>query len=121
AAQEARSPNTLGDMLTILNEVDPTRLKAQIAADGDRIELIDISADNGGNFSVSSFGDGHAAEDLGIAVSTSGDSIESGRYVGGLKSRLISSLNGGKGFDLGSVKITDRSGSSATIDLSGAE
>ncbi|MCC9607662.1 flagellar filament capping protein FliD [Blastopirellula sp. JC732] len=121
AAREERSPQSLGDLLTIFNEVDPTRLQAQISADGDRIELIDLSTDNGGSFSVSSFGDGHAAEDLGIAFSTASDTISSGRYIGGLNSKLISSLNGGKGFDLGSIKITDRSGATATIDLSGAE
>lgn len=121
AAREERSPQTLGDLLTILNEVDPTRLQAQISADGDHIELIDLSTDQGGSFSVSSFGDGHAAEDLGIAVSTTGDTISSGRYIGGLNSKLISSLNGGQGFNIGSVKVTDRTGATATLDLSGAE
>ncbi|EAQ82421.1 flagellar filament capping protein FliD [Blastopirellula marina] len=121
ASREERSPQTLGDLLTIFNEIDPTRLQAQISSDGDRIELIDLSTDNGGSFSVSSFGDGHAAEDLGIALSTTSDTISSGRYIGGLNSKLISSLNGGQGLDLGEVKVTDRSGASATIDLSSAE
>jgi flagellar hook-associated protein 2 len=33
---------------------------------------------------------------------------------------LISSLNGGQGLPLGQISITDRSGNSATVDLSGA-
>ncbi|TWT33318.1 flagellar filament capping protein FliD [Blastopirellula retiformator] len=121
AAREERSPQTLGDLLTIFNEIDPTRLQAQLSADGDHIELIDLSTDLGGSFSVSSIGDGHAAEDLGIALSTTSDTISSGRYIGGLNSKLISSLNGGQGFTIGSIDVTDRSGATATIDLSSAE
>lgn len=73
-------------------------------------------------FSVASSSGSSAAEDLGIAGSSSGGSISGGRIMGGMKTVLLSSLNGGKGYgELGVIALTDRSGDSDTVDLSGSK
>ena len=64
---------TLGDVLTALNEANPTKLSAAIAADGNRIELTDltpgagapvIEADNVSKW----FGDVGAVSDVSFAI-----------------------------------------------------
>jgi len=113
---------TVADLLQKLNEADPARLSAAISASGDRIELTDLTTDSGGTFAVSSLYGGTAAEDLGLTGTASGDTFTSGRLLSGLSGPLLSSLNGGAGLDtLGTLSLTDRSGASDTVDLSGAE
>ncbi|MBI1248301.1 flagellar filament capping protein FliD [bacterium] len=121
AATEKSEPQTVGELIDKINAADPTKLRAQLSADGDHIELVDLTSDNGGTFSVSSINNSGTAEDLGFSSSVGG-TITSGRLQAGLKTTLLSSLNGGKGLGtLGSISITDRSGASATIDLSSAD
>lgn len=112
---------TLGDVLDTINAADPARLKAELSADGDRIVLTDLTA-GGGTFAVTSTADGTVAEDLGLTGTASGGVITGGRLLGGLRSSLLQSLNGGQGLGaLGSLELTDRSGATATVDLSAAE
>jgi flagellar hook-associated protein 2 len=120
-AEGARQEQTLGDLLQTLNEADPARLRAEISADGDRIVLTDLTA-GGGSFTVASALGGSLAEDLGLAGSTSDSTLASRRLQGGLATTLLSSLSGGSGLgQLGAIQLTDRSGASATVDLSAAE
>jgi len=112
---------TVGDLLETLNAADPARLQAQLSADGERIELIDLTS-GGGNFSVESLFGGSLAEELGLASSTTGSTLSGVRLLGGLNTTLLRSLNGGQGFaPLGAIDITDRSGATASVDLSSAE
>ena len=121
-AVQASEAATLGDILQRLNEADPARLQAQISAAGDRIELIDLTVDSGGTFAVTSLPGSEAAEDLGLTGAAVGGLLTSRRLQGGLKSPLLSSLQGGSGFGgLGQLDLTDRSGASATVDLSPAQ
>ncbi|MBX3415419.1 MAG: flagellar filament capping protein FliD [Pirellulales bacterium] len=113
---------TLGEVLAVLNAADPARLRAEIAPDGDRILLTDLTADNGGTFEVVSLNGSKAAEDLGLAAAASSDTITGGRLFAGFNTALLRNLNGGKGLGtLGTLSLTDRSGASATVDLSTAE
>ena len=111
---------SLGDVLDTINAADETKLTAAISADGDHIELTDLTS-GAETFAVSSVGGGTAAEDLGLTSSASGGVITSSRLVAGLKTSLVSSLKGGQLDALGSIQITDRSGATDTVDLSGAE
>jgi flagellar hook-associated protein 2 len=121
AAAAAGSESTLGDIINTINAAAPTRLKAQLSASGDRIELVDLTA-GGGTFSVASANGGTTAEDLGIAGSTTSSTISSRRLQAGLSTTLLRSLKGGQGLGtLGSLNITDRTGNSASIDLSSTE
>ena len=117
----ARQEQTLGDLLTTLNEADPTKLRAAISADGDRIILTDLTS-GGGSFSVASAAGGSLAEDLGLTGAASGGTITSTRLQGGLATTLLSSLAGGDGLgSLGVIQLTDRAGATASVDLSSAE
>ncbi|HEY2415950.1 MAG TPA: flagellar filament capping protein FliD [Pirellulaceae bacterium] len=114
-------PKTLGDVLNRLNTVEPTKLKAQISADGKRIELTDLTS-GGGNFTVADSAGGSVATELGLAGTTAGNTLSGSRIVSGLATTLISSLNGGAGLGtLGAINLTDRSGATASVNLAGAD
>ena len=117
-----RTEKTLGELLTTINEADPTRLHADISPDGDRIVLTDLTSDTGGTFAVSNTTGGSLAEDLGLTGTATGGTLTSGRLRGGLQAPLLRTLNGGKGLGtLGEIDLTDRSGATATINLASAE
>jgi flagellar hook-associated protein 2 len=73
---------------------------------------------SGAALTVADFGDSRAATDLGIVGS--GATVAGGAVLAGLNTILISSLNGGQGFTLGTIKVTNAAGVSADVDLSGA-
>lgn len=115
-------PRTLGDIIERINAVDPARLQAAISSDGKRIELTDLTTDGGGTFAVSSSVGGQAAEELGLSVSASGDTITGRRLIAGLKTTLLGTLGGGDGLGaLGQLNLTDRSGATASVNLAAAE
>ena len=116
------SESTLGDLLDTINAADPTRLQARISADGDRLELIDLTVDAGGTFSVSSLYSGTTAKDLGLDVSSTSGTFVGRRIQGGLGTVLLTSLGGSNGLgELGQLNLQDRLGNSATVDLAGLE
>lgn len=113
--------STLGEVIDTINAADPARLSAAIAADGNRIELTDLTS-GGSAFTIESVGTGTAAEDLGLTETASGGVITGGRLLSGLADTLIASLNGGQGYDLTTIDIVDRAGNpSVAVDLSSAE
>lgn len=113
---------TLGDVLATLNAADPARLRAAIAADGSRIELTDLTVDTGGTFAVVNVNSSRAADDLGVNGDASAGTIAGRRIFAGLKTSLLANLKGGDGLGaLGLLNLTDRSGASASVDLSLAE
>jgi len=122
AEQFESQPETLGDLIDKINATAPTKVRAQLSANGDQIELVDLTSDNGSTFSVESINNSSTAEDLGLTGAAVGNTISSTKLQSGLKTTLLSSLGGGNGLGtLGSISISDRSGANATIDLSGSE
>ncbi len=112
---------TLGDVVTKISEASPTKLSATIAADGNRLELTDLTV-GGSTFSVTNIGNGNAADDLGLTTVASGDTIIGRRLAAGLRDTLLSSLKGGQGLGtLGSINITNRNNVTSNVDLSSAE
>jgi len=112
---------TLADVREVVNSAAPGKLQMEIAADGDRLVLTDLT-EGGGSFQVQALYDSEALADLGLDGQAVGGVISGRRILGGTATVLLSSLSGGKGFgQLGSVALTDRSGASATVDLSGSE
>ena len=111
----------LGEMIDAINLAAPDKLRAEIAPDGDRLIITDLT--EGENpFSLASLYDSKAAEGLGIDGEGTDGVITGRRILGGLKTVLLSSLHGGKGLgELGTLQLTDRSGAIDTVDLSGAE
>ncbi len=113
---------TLGDVLEAINAAAPGKLRAQIAPDGRRLIITDLT-EGDGQFELSSASEVPLLEDLGLDGSGAVDGVITGRRIlGGAKTVLLSSLNGGNGFGgLGAVELSDRSGASDTVDLSRAE
>jgi flagellar hook-associated protein 2 len=112
---------TLGDVLDVLNAASPAKLAATIGADGNRIELTDLTA-GVGTFEAENVGDGTAANDLGLTVTAAGNTIAGRRLASGLRDTLVSSLNGGQGLGtLGQIDITNRNNVTSNVDLSAAE
>ncbi len=121
AALAARTERTLGELIDTINEADPARLQASLSANGDRIVLTDLTS-GGGTFAVDSPVGGKVAEQLGLTGTAVGGTLTGGRLLGGLKSTLLRTLDGGSGIEsLGSVSITNRSGTTTAVDLSTAE
>jgi flagellar hook-associated protein 2 len=117
----ARQEQTLGHLLTTINEADPAKLHAELSADGDRIVLTDLSTDTGGMFAVTSPTGGSVADELGLTGAASGGVITSEKLLGGLGSASLRTLGGGQGLgQLGHLSLTDRSGAAASVNLAAA-
>lgn len=111
---------TLAQVLERVNAAAPGKLQVEIAADGKRLVATDLT-EGGGTFELVSLYDSAALADLGLDGAAAGGVISGRRILSGAKSVLLSSLGGGKGIGpLGSLALTDRSGASVTVDLSGA-
>ena len=119
AARELKNELTLGDVLGTINSAASNRLKVEIAESGDHLVFTDLTQDNGGEFKIDGFLGGPLADELGV-TQAQGDTITTGRLLSGLKSSLLKNFAGGDGLELGELKITDRSGANATVDLSSA-
>lgn len=112
---------TLGDVLNRINAAQPDKLKVEIAPDGKRLILTDLT-EGEGTFTVEALGESTALADLGLAGDAVDGAITGRNVLGGLKTVLLTSLNGGSGpGNLGTLNLTDRSGASDAVDLSGAE
>ena len=112
---------SLQDVTTAINAAGGTKLSAAIAADGNRLELTDLTT-GGTTFAVADAVTGSVASELGIAGTGSGGTLAGARLVSGLGGTLLSQLGGSAGLGtLGALSITDRSGGADVVDLSSAE
>jgi len=112
---------TVDDVLRIINHhVDNGgKLTASIAPDGRGLRLTDNTA-GAGTLQVTALNGSGAAEDLGLLGGSVGGVLDSRRLLAGLNTVLLRSLNGGSGIGAGTIQLTDRSGATAAVDLSGA-
>ena len=112
---------TLGEIIAVINAAEPGKLRAEIAPDGDRLILTDMTTGSD-TFQVSSINDSTIVEDLGLTGPSEDGVITGRRIIAGARTVLISSLNGGNGpGQLGTLELTDRGGASDTVDLSAAD
>jgi flagellar hook-associated protein 2 len=82
---------------------------------------VDLTS-GGGDFTLTSLYGSGALASLGLTGEAVDGVIQSGRLMGGLGSTRLSRLNGGSGLGaLGTLQLTDSSGTMATVDLSAAE
>lgn len=113
--------DTLGKVIEQINAAGTGKLTAAISSDGNRLELTDLTSGSS-DFTIENGVAGTAADDLGIATTTSDSAITGRRLLSGLRDTLLASLNGGSGLgQLGALQVTDRSGGSATVNLASAE
>ena len=124
AGVDLSEATTLDDVINAINNDDDFtgKITAAISADGNRLELTDLTS-GAGTFAVDNGVTGSAADDLGLKETENAGVITGSRLVSGLRDTLLSSLQGGEGVGtLGTISITDRNGTTDnTIDLSGAE
>lgn len=120
-SSDVEKEKTLGDVLDRINAAAPEKLRVEIAEDGKRLVVRDLT-EGSETFRIKSAFDSQVAEDLGIAGESTDGEISGRRLLGGLKSVLLSSLGGQEGWgELGALELTDRSGATDTISLKGAE
>jgi flagellar hook-associated protein 2 len=119
---EPTNERTLEDVLATINAAAPGKLRAEIAPEGDRLMITDLTTDAGHAFTLNAEFNSKALQDLGLDGAAENGVVTGKRLLGGLKSTLLGKLDGGRGLnDLGTLNLTDRSGAQATVDLSGAD
>jgi len=121
AAIDLSSAATLNDVITAINGAG-LGLKAAVNSAGDGLQITDTTGSTASNLIIADTGGGTTAADLHIAANAAATSVNSGdlnvRYIS--ENTQLSTLNGGAGFQPGKFQITDSSGKSATINLSGS-
>ena len=110
---------TVGDLLKAINTAGGGKIVASLGTDGRSIKLTDTTTGTG-TFAVTALGGSKAASELGILGTGSGGVIAGSDVAASLDSVLVSSLNGGQGFTLGSLNITSGTSTLGTINLSSA-
>lgn len=110
---------TVGDVIDAINAAGGTKLTASIPAGSTGIQLKD-NTNGAGTTTVTQINGSQAAQGLGITGGASGKTITGKAVIASLDSTLISSLSGGAGLSLGSIRLTDRAGNSTVVNLSNA-
>ena len=119
--EERQTEKTLGDIIARINAAAPGKLQAELSADGKRLVLRDLT-EGTNEFKLEALYGSQALHDLGLDVAAEGDTITGQRLIGSLKSPALSQLNGGQGIGtLGLIRVTDRMGQQAVVDLSTAD
>lgn len=114
---------TIGDVLTAINSDSQNggKVTASIDAGGDKLVLTDTTG-GGGTLTVANLNGSRAGDDLGLTGTEQGGGVLTGkRVVAGLDSVLLRNVRGGQGIATpGQIQLTDRSGATATVDLTNA-
>ncbi len=106
---------TIGEVLEIIN--GETSVEAKIGSEsGDSLVVVD-NAGGSGDLKVESMSGSRAAEELGLAGSTGEAVLLGRRLVGDLAALPLERVNGGEGVERGVIRITDRRGRTAEVDL----
>jgi len=106
---------TFGEVLEIIN--GETSVEAKISSEGgDSLVVVD-NAGGSGELKVESMGGSRAAEQLGLAGSTGEVVLVGERLVGDLAALPLERVNGEEGVDRGVIRIRDRRGRVADLDL----
>lgn len=117
-------PATLGELIERFNEAAPGKLEMSIDPDGKGLVVTDLTT-GVGTLTLSTTNEGatmsHALDDLGLTGAADEGVITGRRLLGGTGSVLVSTLNGGSTESLGTIDITDRTGTTVSVDLSDAE
>jgi flagellar hook-associated protein 2 len=112
---------TVGNVLTDINNATGNggKLVASLANGG--IKLTDTSG-GAGSLTISDENQASVVQELGLNVAASGNTISGGSLIAGINSVLLRNLNGGQGItQAGQIQLQDRTGLTATIDLTGAQ
>lgn len=111
---------TVGDVIDSLNQAGGGKFTASLRSDGKGLQVVDNTTGSG-ELTLSALSGSKALRDLGLAGAASGNTLTGGNLVANLGSVLLKNLSGGAGITGGQITITDRNGTSANLDLSGAQ
>jgi flagellar hook-associated protein 2 len=112
---------TVGNVLNDINNATGNNGKLVASLVNGGIQLTDNSGGSG-TLTVADENGASATQALGLNVAASGNTISGQALVGGINSVLLRNLNGGQGItQTGQIQLQDRTGQTATIDLTGAE
>jgi flagellar hook-associated protein 2 len=114
---------TLNDVVNRINSASGNGGKVSAAVNNGRLVLTDLTAGGGpGALTVTNLNGASVVNELGLNATAAGNVLTGKSLSAGIDSVLLRNLRGGQGItQLGSVTLTDRTGTSATLDLSGAE
>jgi flagellar hook-associated protein 2 len=112
---------TIGDVISKITAAEGNAGKVSAELVDGRLKLTDLTS-GGGTLAVTSLTGSNAAQVLGLDTTASGAELTGRRLGAGMGSVLLRNLRGGEGVSqLGQLTLTDRTGASATVDLSNAE
>ncbi len=112
---------TIGDVISAINSASGVSVLARVNDTGDGIVVVDLTGEETSPLRIEDLAGGRMAKDLNIYGATSEEQQKHGddlAYV--TTATLLSRLNDGLGVAGGHIRITDRAGNSATIDLTSA-
>lgn len=114
---------TISDVLNRINQHANNGGKLTASLTDGRLVLTDNSGGGGTSaFTVQNAANSNVLRQLGLETTASGNTITGSRLTAGISSVLLRNLRGGRGIDqIGQLALTDRTGASATVDLTGAE
>lgn len=114
---------TLNDVVQKINGATGNDGKLTASISNGRLVLTDNTGGGGAQpLGVADINGAQAAQALGLSGSASGNTLTGKMLVAGINSVLLRNLNGGAGItQTGQITLTDRTGTTATVDLTGAE
>jgi flagellar hook-associated protein 2 len=113
--------STVGDVLNDINNATGNNGSLVASLENGGIQLTDNSGGSG-TLTVADENGASAAAALGLNVAANGNTISGQPLLAGINSVLLRNLNGGAGItQTGEIQLQDRTGQTATIDLTGAE
>jgi flagellar hook-associated protein 2 len=115
SGDEILKVDTAGAVIAAINYATGNDGSVAAAIDGTRLVI-----DGGASLELAALNGSQALYDLGFSEGTQEGAVSGRRVIGGIDSVLLSTLNGGSGFEGGRINI-QVGGDSVTIDLTGTE
>jgi len=114
---------TIQDVINKINNSENNNGKVSAELSNGRLVLHDLTGGGGsGPLTVEDINGSSVVSQLGLDSTSIGDTLTGKSLTAGINSVLLRNLRGGQGItQLGSLNLTDRTGTTATIDLSNAE
>ncbi|MCA9098681.1 MAG: flagellar filament capping protein FliD, partial [Planctomycetaceae bacterium] len=114
---------TIQDVINKINNSENNNGKVSAELSNGRLVLHDLTGGGGsGPLTVEDINGSSVVRQLGLDSTAVGDTLTGKSLTAGINSVLLRNLRGGQGItQLGSLNLTDRTGTTATIDLSNAE
>ncbi|MBI1309941.1 flagellar filament capping protein FliD [bacterium] len=112
---------SLSELLDAINTQSSNGGKVTASLSNGRLSLTDNTG-GAGTLTVEDVNGAKVVNSLGLDNAATGNTLTGDRLLAGIGSRLLRNLNGGQGISTpGQITVTDRTGKTATLDLSGAE